>query len=341
MSCSAQHAAGPSGSVRILHGRCAEVLAQWPADSIDCVITSPPYYRQRAYDSGGHGREDSLQQYIDRLLADLREVRRVVKRTGSLIYNVGDKYRGGSLLLAPYKFAAQAVEDGRLTLINQITWVKTNPVPHQYGRRLINATEPFFHFVQSKNYYYDRSGFGEQAGLGREAPRAGPKLGRKYRLLLEGGRGDLTPAQRQAALKALEDVVREARCGAIAGFRMKIKGVHAPAYGGQGGGRQDQMISRGFTIIRMSGAPLKRDVMVHSVESRTNGHPAVFPHGMIRQLVRMATPLGGSVLDPYMGSGSTLMAALSEGRTAVGIDISGRYCDAARRRIAQGLPSVS
>ena len=337
MSFNAKWTKNTDDTVRIINGRCAEVMAQLPANSIDCAITSPPYYQQRSYENGGHGQEDTLQQYIGRLLTDLREVKRVVKRTGSIIYNVGDKYRDGSLLLVPYKFAAQATADEQLTLINQITWVKTNPVPHQYGRRLINATEPFFHFVQSKDYYYDRNGFGDRSGIGKKTPHAGPKLGEKYRKLLESGQGHLTLRQRQSALKALEDVVREVHCGAIAGFRMKIRGVHAPAYGGQGGGRQDQMKNNGFTIIRMSGEPMKRDVMMHHVESRTNGHPAVFPCELIRQLVRMTTPLGGSVLDPYMGSGSTLIAALSEGRTGIGIDISKKYCEESRERIAKGM----
>ena len=94
----------------------------------------------------------------------------------------------------------------------------------------------------------------------------------------------------------------------------------------------------GFTIIRISGEPLKRDVIMNPVESLPgNGHPAVFPVKVVRELIRLLCPEGGMVLDPYLGSGSTMVAALQEGRSCTGIDISREYCVDAQERVRRAL----
>ncbi len=67
-----------------------------------------------------------------------------MKPTGNIVYNMGDKIIDGSMLLVPYRFALRVLEDYNLRLVNDITWVKSNPTPHQFSRRLIASTEPFF-----------------------------------------------------------------------------------------------------------------------------------------------------------------------------------------------------
>jgi site-specific DNA-methyltransferase (adenine-specific) len=144
----------------------------------------------------------------------------------------------------------------------------------------------------------------------------------------------LTPLQRENAHKALDDVIKDVHAGVIHSFRMKIRGVHAPAYGGQDGGRKIHMDREGFTVIRISGNRMKRDVIENPVGSlKGNGHPAIFPERVIRELVRMLSPEGGVVLDHYVGSGTTLVAALKERRNSIGVDISQEYCDAAAQRL--------
>lgn len=115
---------------------------------------------------------------------------------------------------------------------------------------------------------------------------------------------------------------------------MKIRGVHAPAFGGQDGGRKIQMERQGFTIIRIHGKPMKRDVMESAVESKNgSGHSAVYPLSIVRDLVRLLCPPRGVVLDPYMGSGTTLLAARQENRSFIGIDVNPQYCAAAREKL--------
>ena len=90
----------------------------------------------------------------------------------------------------------------------------------------------------------------------------------------------------------------------------------------------------GFTIIRISGRRMKKDIIESPVESLPgNGHPAIFPVAVVREMIRLLSPPGGRVLDPYLGSGSTSIAALLEDRNSIGIDISPDYCDSALKRI--------
>ena len=144
---------------QILCGDCVDLMKQMPDASVDAVITSPPYFQQRNYQAGGIGNEKELAEYLASLLRAFAEVVRITKPTGNIIYNLGDKYKKGGLLLVPFRFALAAVDAFSVSLINNITWIKRNPTPRQYKRRLVSSTEPFFHFVKTTEYYYDPQAF--------------------------------------------------------------------------------------------------------------------------------------------------------------------------------------
>ena len=325
-------------SYEVICGDSAEVLRTHDARSIDLVVTSPPYFRQRSYTSEGLGNEATVDEYLNNLVCTFSKILPLMKPTGSIVYNLGDKIVGGSAQLVPYQFALKVLHQFNLRLVNDITWVKSNPTPHQFSRRLIASTEPFFHFALGKDYYYDRDSF---LPAEQKKPRSRPtdKLGSRYRKLIE--ESALNADERTAAHKALDEVISEVRNGEIHSFRMKIRDIHAPAYGGQDGGRKMRIEKYGFTIIRISGNPLKRDVIESPVESLPgNGHPAIFPVRVVRELVRMLCPEGGTVLDPYVGSGSTMVAALMEGRNCIGIDISPEYCKSSLSRIRHSVEKL-
>ncbi len=144
--------------------------------------------------------------------------------------------------------------------------------------------------------------------------------------------------ERRAAHQALDEVIAEVWDGRIQSFRMKIRGIHAPAYEGQDGGRKMHLERDGFTIIRIKGELMKRDLIESAVESLPgNGHPAIFPVRVVREIVRLLCPSDGQVLDPYLGSGSTMVAAATEGRSCIGIDIGDQYCRFAKERIETHL----
>lgn len=319
---------------QVICGNSDTELSKVVPRSVDLVVTSPPYFQQREYGEEGLGNEETIEQYLESIMTTFAKVVRVMKPTGNIVYNMGDKIIDGSMMLVPYQFALKVLSDFNLRLVNDITWIKSNPTPHQFSRRLIASTEPFFHFALGSNYYYDRKAF-QRAG---RRPRSKPtkKLGAKYRELIESS--TLSQCEKGGAHQALDEVIDDVRKGKIHSFRMKIRGIHAPAYGGQEGGRKMRIERYGFTIIRISGEPLKRDVIENPVESLPgNGHPAIFPVKVVRELIQLLCPEGGLVLDPYLGSGSTMVAALQEGRSCIGIDISREYCIDAQERMRNAL----
>ncbi len=320
----------------IVCGDSAELLKLIPANSVDLVITSPPYFQQREYDGGGMGNEKKPEEYVAALMKIFRECVRVIKPTGSVVLNVGDKYEDSSLLLMPYRFAIAATEQCGVTLVNNVTWVKTNPTPRQFKRRLVSATEPFFHFVKSQEYKYFLDEFLKPA----EDPKpngngngAGENVGKKYFPLIEQSK--LSPKQKEMARASLEEVIEEVRNGEIQGFRMKIRGIHSEPFGGQDGGRKIQLDKNGFTIIRIYGNPLKKDVLTTPVESLKNcPHPAIYPVKIVEEFIRLLTQRGDVVLDPFAGSGSTAVAAFQTERAYIGFDISEEYCSYAQKRLS-------
>ena len=263
---------------RVIRGDSREVVPRIADGSVDLVVTSPPYFQQREYSSPGLGGEKTVGEYLDNILETLREVAHAMKPSGNIVYNMGDKIAGGGFQMVPYRFAIRAVDELGLRLVNDITWVKSNPTPHQFARRLVNSTEPFFHFALSGDYYHDRSAFqpAEKARRGKPTP----KLGSRYRSLIETS--DLSGEERKAAHEALDHVISEVRDGAIHSFRMKIRGIHAPAYGGQSGGRKMHIERDGFTVIRISGEPMKKDVIESPVSKacRATGTPPCSPFGL-------------------------------------------------------------
>ena len=316
---------------QILCGDNLELIRQVPDCSVQFVITSPPYFQQRDY-GGGIGAEEHLEDYLETLLCLFRECVRVVSDNGSIVFNLGDKYENSSLLLVPYRFAIGATETGLVKLVNSVTWVKKNPTPRQFRRRLVSSTEPFFHFVKTEDYFYNPDAFMANENAPKKSRTQGANVGRKYFDLID--QSDLSEGEKHNARLALEEAIRELYRGEIAGLRMKIRGIHAEAFGGQDGGRKIQIEKNGFTIIRLRGDKLKRDVIETSVESiKGIKHPAIYPVKVVEEFLYLLTCTGDVVLDPFIGSGSTAVACKKLGRYFIGYDINSEYCEYARRRV--------
>ena len=317
---------------RILCGDNLELIKDLPDSSIHLVITSPPYFQQRDY-GGGIGNETEVNEYIDKLLCLFHECVRVVKNDGSIVFNIGDKYKDSNLLLVPYRFALAATETGLVKLVNEVTWVKRNPTPRQFRRRLVSSTEPFFHFAKSDDYFYDIKAFLARENTQKQRNRKGStKLGQRYFELI--AESELSEGEKTVARRELTEVIQEVLQGQIYDFRMKIRGIHAEPFGGQIGGRTLQLKNKGFTIIRMPGNKLKRDVIETSVAAvKGNKHPAIYPVEVIEEFLYLLTPPGALVLDPFMGAGTTALAAVRADRRYVGYEISSEYIELAYERL--------
>lgn len=323
---------------KVLTGDSLAILKELDSETIDLTITSPPYFQQRDYGNGefGVGNETTEEAYLDNILAIFFECVRVTKPTGTIVFNLGDKYINGALSLLPYKFAIKATESKQVFLINQITWSKLNPTPRQDKRKLIQATEPFFIFAKSKNYHFDLESYLKHLDDQNKSNRNKPteKLGKQYFELI--AKSDLADEQKENARKSLQEAILAVQNSEIDSFRMKIKGVHKEAYGGMEGGRNNQIRHNGFTVIKILGNKLKKDLIESPVEiTKDNAHPAVYPLYIVQELIKLLSKENDLVLDPFCGSGTTCLAAKNLKRNYLGIEINPEYVNLANERLKQ------
>jgi site-specific DNA-methyltransferase (adenine-specific) len=315
----------------IIQGDNLTILKLIPDNKINLIITSPPYFKQRNY-GGGIGNEKTIEEYIDNLLAVFSECVRILRNDGSIVFNLGDKYLESSLQLIPYKFAIEVLKTFPVKLINNIMWVKLNPTPRQYQKRLVSSTEPFFHFVKSDDYYYNFISYMNNNNGAKNKRTNGNNIGKKYFELIKNS--NLTLEQKKMAICELQEVIEEVKTGKIESFRMKIKGIHSEPFGGQDGGRKYQLMKKGFTIIKIKGESMKRDVIESAVETiKGCKHPAIYPLFIIKELIKLLSRPNDIVLDPFIGSGTTAVAAKELNRRYIGVEINEEYCKYTRERL--------
>lgn len=142
--------------ITLYHGRALDVTRSMPDESVDCVVTSPPYFGLRDY---GHmdqyGTEETPGEYVENLVGLYRDVRRVLTDDGTFWLNVGDSYgRRKNLLGIPWRMALALQDDG-WTLRNDIIWHKPNAMPESVTDRLANRHEHLFLFAKSTRYWFD------------------------------------------------------------------------------------------------------------------------------------------------------------------------------------------
>lgn len=176
--------------VRIIQGDCREVLTTLPSESVDCVVTSPPYWRQRDYGMPGQiGLESTPEEYIDQLAAVFSECRRILRAQGTCWVNLGDKWASGGnggggkwsvqrghawdhakgakgwrrrprgykdkdLVGIPWMFAFAARAEGWFLRQCNI-WAKPNGMPESVTDRSTVSHEYVFHLTKNNDYWYD------------------------------------------------------------------------------------------------------------------------------------------------------------------------------------------
>jgi site-specific DNA-methyltransferase (cytosine-N4-specific) len=184
---------------KTITGDCLSILPSLEAESIQCCVTSPPYWGLRDYDHPGQiGAEPSPEQYVSNLVAIFREARRVLRPDGTLWLNIGDGYarNGGTgshgpnavvgntrkliqkrnckvpdcwglkdrdLMGLPWRVAFALQTDGWI-LRSNITWIKKTAMPESVKNRPTSATEEVFLFAKSPAYFYNADGLREPSG---------------------------------------------------------------------------------------------------------------------------------------------------------------------------------
>ena len=161
-------------------GDCREILKTFPSESINCCITSPPYYQLRDYEKENQiGLENNPDKYVDELVNVFKEVYRVLKNDGTLWLNLGDTYSNGShiksknLFGIPWKVAF-ALQDNGWYLRQDIIWHKPNPIPEPIKDRCTKAHEYIFLLSKKPKYYFNNEAIREK-NISREPKNNMPK----------------------------------------------------------------------------------------------------------------------------------------------------------------------
>lgn len=329
-------------------GNSSELLSNIPDDSIDCVITSPPYWKQRIYeDFDGDllniiGSEDTPEQYVENLMVIIREIKRVLKPTGTFWLNLGDKFNNKCLMGMPWRVAIAMENDGWI-LRSDIIWDQMKGTQSSKDR-FRDIYEHIFQFVKNNKYYFND-----------EAIRIIPKIdaqerngimvsatgvsGKKYFSQIKNSTV-LNEEEKSNALSALNETIEQMRNGEVVDFRMTIRGEQRTYHSENTkiSGRAKELMDKGFYIMKMRKKGfLPSDIwrIVPEDKWRKDTHCAVFPEELLRTPILSTCPPNGIVLDPFSGTGSTVDAAVKLGRRGIGLDLSEKYTQVAEKRLSE------
>lgn len=338
----------PRPHFRVLEGDSLTILRTLPSESVDMCVTSPPYWGHREYDADGIGQEATFPAYITNLSAILDEVKRVLKPRGSLWLNLGDTYRNKSLIGIPWRVALNLIDEGGWLLRNDVIWNKMKGAPDQSKDKLRNIHEYVFHFVKQRSYHYDadsiRSKPRSSSIVNGSVVSATGVTGIRYKRQIELSTA-LNSAEKVAALAALNVILGDVREQRISDFRMVIRGQQRTTHSDsvKVSGRAKELQTKGFYFLKYHPNGSKPsdvwDIVPEDTQNR-DAHFAPYPMDLCRIPILATCPEGGTVLDPFCGTGTTLMAALDLQRNGIGIDMSPAYVNMTRQRLSSLLVDV-
>lgn len=318
------------------------------ARSVDLVVTSPPYWRKRDYGVEGQiGQEATPNEYVGAMLDCLREWRRVLRPTGSVFLNVGDSYdKRRSLAGIPGRVEAAAIDDGWIVR-NRIIWAKEGGMPEPAQNRLANRHEYVIHLAPRSGYYYDLFGYSEVFGNG-----ANP--GDVWQFNPGRHMGDhLAPFPTEIVERAVRLACPRAVCSECCEPRRRVVQRTSQLDESRPQARRAMQLAREagltdehFAAIQATGISDAGKALVYQTGTGKNsdrvkqlaaeakaalgGYFREFTFGR-RETVGWsdcgcgAGFMPGVVLDPFMGTGTTLRTALELGRSAIGVDLDSRY----------------
>jgi DNA modification methylase len=322
---------------RILVGDAVTRLAGLPERSVDCVVTSPPYYALRDYEVDGQiGHEPSIHAWVDSLLGVTEQVARVLKTRGTFWLNVADSYSRHrddgappkAMLLGPERLLL-ALNDQGWIVRSKIVWHKPHPMPDPARDRFTGSWEPLYLLTRSRHYYFDldairvahvtprrrpRSPRGpEPRGPGRNIPRwAGPRA------------GDQSGLERYKALGMPGHPFGKNPGDVWTVRQSSIRGVHHATF-------PQALVERPI----LAGCPQHTcRACGHAWQRPRPPAHATTPPDPQPVCGCNEGPIPGLVLDPFMGSGTTAIVAEQHHRSWLGIELNPAFASVAEARIA-------
>lgn len=300
--------------VVVYQGDARDVLLHLPTGSVNCVLTSPPYYGLRNYDNIAQiGLEDSPERYVRELVHVFHLAKRVLADDGVVWLNLGDTYASKSkgsggltakqvtnagsfykaharfeagvpdknLLGIPWRVAFALQDDGWI-LRSDVIWHKPNVMPESATDRPTKSHEHVFLLTKSPRYFFDADAIREPAAWERWGDQTSPK----YEGLEMGGswvgNGERTALQARAQ-----------------------DGKNA------------------------------RDVWTIPTQPVSDAHFATMPEDLAERCIKSGCPVGGTVLDPFFGSGTTGLVARDLDRNAIGVELNPAYIEIAAKRLGR------
>lgn len=310
-------------SVRILLGDVRSRLKELPDESVHCCVTSPPYFGLRDYGVAGQiGLEKTPDDYIAELVNVFREVRRVLRKDGTLWLNLGDSYNnadkwggGGAntgkhtrepdgtpaswkavrrkwsgigtkpkdLMMIPARVALALQADG-WWLRSDIIWHKPNPMPESVTDRPTSAHEHIFLLAKSEKYWFDADAVREP-------------IDEDYLKARWGGSLDRTGENGMSTIERSLPTGKSAQCG-----------------------------------VNPLGRNI-RNVWTIATQPFSEAHFATFPPALVEPCIKAGCPADGTVLDPFGGAGTTGLVADRLGRNAILCELNPEYAAIAKRRL--------
>jgi len=278
----------------LLIGDVRSRLVDIADQTIQCCVTSPPYWGLRDYGKADQiGLETTCSEYVAEIVAVFREVKRVLSDTGVLWLNLGDSYgKDKNILGVPWRVAFALQDDGWI-LRQDIVWAKPNPMPESVNDRCTRSHEYLFMLTKSRKYYFNDKAIAEEA---KTKPGA-------------------TWQERKAAGATAGNVIvgHETRNGTQR--VVHGKGVTS-------------------NLTRQDGLRNKRSVWTINTKPFRGAHFAVMPEALVEPCVLASTKENDLVLDPFTGSGTVGVVALRHNRNFVGIELNEDYVQIARQRIS-------
>ena len=280
---------------KILNGDVRKIAKILEPNSVQTIITSPPYFGLRKYSKDAVesqneiGREQTISEYINELVSVFEDLKTALKNDGTVWVNLGDSYIKGNLQGVPWRFALAMQENGWV-LRSDIIWHKPNAMPSSVKNRPTIDHEYIFLFtLDPKNYFYNADAIREEHVTFSENSK------------MRGGRNHLgkkngTPEQ---------------------GKNSGNSNLHD--------GRWDQA----FHPLGRN----KRTVWNIPLGKYRGAHFAVFPEKLVETCLLAATKEGDVVLDPFFGSGTTGIVALKHNRNYIGIELVREYAELAETRL--------
>lgn len=278
----------------VVVGDSLSLAKKLPAESIKCIITSPPYFGLRQYSNDPElqemeiGREKTPQEYIQKLVSLFKELRRAIRSDGTLWLNLGDSYRDSQLLGIPWR-AAIALQDVGWILRSEIIWQKPNAMPSSVSNRPTTDHEHIFLFAKSKDYFYNADAIREQHKT--FSPESKMKGGRSH-----FGKKNGTPER------------------------------------GKNSGNSNLHDARWDQAFHPLGRN-KRTVWNIPLGKFREAHFAVFPEKLVELCLLAGTQKEDLVLDPFIGSGTTAVVAKKLQRNFLGFELMPKYAKMTKNRI--------